>query len=378
MQREGDLPIHRHLPHRGRPRRIQPGIRHAISPRLGNHLGVVRVQEQIQLRLIQILRIRRIGRFLNAVGVIQQHAEIADAADAGFRTYRRLAGFDPREAEDAFLRLAARPVVVNLLVRAAGHAHPPAPAFVLIDQHNAVLFPLINRAGWAHRGTGRVEAMFAQTRQIHHEGVFELTVNLLLHVLEIGVLRSLGELTTEDFLPVRAPFDLFHPLAGNGRTRPRGREGPAFGCGLQMRMIDGEGFVVVIDFRQVRIGEDVGQHAPFGAHARLQLATRAAHPAAVPLGLIFPLARVADARLGFHVVEPGVFHPFPRGPNVLAGDRTGMAADALVQVQHHADLRADFHWPTPSAIFVNGPSSQSTLAIFRTTMNSSRLAPTVP
>ena len=76
---------------------------------------------------------------------------------------------------------------------------------------------------------------------------------------------------------------------------------------------------------------------------RLDAAVALADPAAVPLVLVLPLLRVADAGLGLDVVEPGVLDALAAGPDVLAGDTAGMAADALVQVQHHADLCADFH-----------------------------------
>ena len=66
--------------------------------------------------------------------------------------------------------------------------------------------------------------MLAQARQIHHEGVFELAVHLLLHALEIVILGALGEFAAENLLPVRAALDLLHPLAGDQRTRSRSRE----------------------------------------------------------------------------------------------------------------------------------------------------------
>src|SRR5690606_13488806 len=99
------------------------------------------------------------------------------------------------------------------------------------------------------------------------------------------------------------------------------------------------------------------------------------HPAAVPLVLVLPLLGVADAGLGLHVVEPGVLGAGPAGPHVLAGDRAGVAADALVQVQHHADLGADLHAASPcfctscATSSPRGVSSQSTFLILRTTTN---------
>src|SRR5208282_2309945 len=122
---------------------------HAVGARLGNHHGIVRVEENVELRAIQITLIRLRRGLLDAIGVVQHHAEVANAPDTGLRTHGRLAGLDARVAERAFLRLAALPVVVDLLVRTGGDAHPPAAALVLVDQYDAVFFPLVDRAGRA-------------------------------------------------------------------------------------------------------------------------------------------------------------------------------------------------------------------------------------
>ncbi len=66
------------------------------------------------------------------------------------------------------------PVVIDLLVRAAGDAHAPAAALVLVDENDAVLLALVDRARGAGRDAGRVQAVLAQARQEHHEGVLEL------------------------------------------------------------------------------------------------------------------------------------------------------------------------------------------------------------
>src|SRR5690606_37201603 len=317
------------------------------------------------------------GRLLDAVGVIQEHAEIADAADAGLRTHGRLADFDTREAEDALLRLTRRPVVIDLLVGAARDAHAPAATALLVDQNDAVLFALVDGAGGTGGQAGRVQAVLAQPGQVHHEGVFELAVDLLLDALEIIVLRPLGELSREVVLPVAAPFDLGHHVAGDQRARP-GR-----GLGLQLRRLlqpvvfEGVRLVEVVDLGQVRVGEQLGQDAPLRADSRLDLAVLLPDPAALPALLVLPVLGVADARLGLDVIEPGVFDPLAVGPDVLAGDRTGVTANAFVQVQDHGDLSADLH----SAASRSGSaalSNQLIALILRMTTNSSRLAPTVP
>jgi hypothetical protein len=51
-----------------------------------------------------------------------------------------------------------------------------------------------------------------------------------------------------------------------------------------------------------------------------------------------PLARVADAGAGFDVVPVHVFGAVAVGPQLLAGDRAGVAAEALVEVHHHCVL----------------------------------------
>src|SRR5699024_7747474 len=186
---------------------------------LGDDFRIVRVQEDVELGLVEILLVGRVGRLLDAIGVIQHDPEIANPPNAGLRTDRRLANLDARIAEGALFGLARLPVVVDLLVRAAGYAHAPAAALVLVDQDNAVFLALVDRAGRTDRHAARVEAVLAQARQIHQERVFELAVDFLLHALEVVVLGAMLELGAENLFPVRSPLDLFHALAGNHRAR---------------------------------------------------------------------------------------------------------------------------------------------------------------
>src|SRR5215831_10511583 len=101
--------------------------------------------------------------------------------------------------------------------------------------------------------------------------------------------------------------------------------------------------VIIVDFRQIRIGKDVCQPPPLRADLRFDLAVLLAAPATVPPVLVLPIFRIADTRLGFDVVEPGIFHALAIGPHILAGDRAGMTPDALVEIEYHRNLRADFH-----------------------------------
>src|SRR5262249_47121295 len=189
----------------------------------------------------------------------------------------------------------------------------------------------------------RIEAMLAKARQVHHEGVFELAVNVLLDRLEIVVLRALVELAAQDFLPVRAPFYFVHRPPTDERQRPRHRGSRQFPRDVEGFVIAGEGVVVIVDLGQVRIGKDVRQVRPAPALLGDDLAALLALPAAAPTLLILPILRVSDARLGLDVVEPRIFHALTRGPDVLARHGAGVAPDAFVEVEHHRDLTAYLH-----------------------------------
>src|SRR5262249_10210716 len=164
---------------------LDPGIRNAVGARLRRNLRTVGIEKERELRFVKVPRILHARRALDLIGVVEQHAEIANAPDAGLRADRRLARLDAGIAENALLGLAGGPIVIDFLVRTARHTHPPATALVLVDEDDAVLLALVDRAGWAGRDAARVQAVLAQMRQVHHEGVFELSVDVLLNGLKI-------------------------------------------------------------------------------------------------------------------------------------------------------------------------------------------------
>src|SRR3546814_10574518 len=62
---------------------------------------------------------------------------------------------------------------------------------------------------------------------------------------------------TDTLFPYTTLFrSLLHPLARNQAARAGGGEGLAFARLLQVGVIEGEGFVVIVDLGQVGIGED--------------------------------------------------------------------------------------------------------------------------
>src|SRR5262249_9079004 len=99
MQREGDLPFHRHLTDRRSSCPLEPWIRHAVGARLRGHAWLVGVQENAELCSVKVLVVHDARGLLNAIGVIEHDAEITDAPDARLRAHRRLAGLDARIAE---------------------------------------------------------------------------------------------------------------------------------------------------------------------------------------------------------------------------------------------------------------------------------------
>ena len=139
-------------------------------------------QNTAALRLQQVVLVGHRRGLQHLVGVVEHEPDVPQPADARLRADRRQAHLDAREAERALLGLAGAVVEVDLLVRAAGHALAPAPALVLVDQHDAVLGPLVDGPRGARRGARRVEAVLADARQVEHERLLELELDLLGHL----------------------------------------------------------------------------------------------------------------------------------------------------------------------------------------------------
>ena len=152
-----------------------------------------------------------------------------------------------------FSDFARGPVVIDLLVGTAGHAHAPAAAFVLVDQDDAVLLALVDGAGGAGGDAGRVEAVLAQPRQIHHEGVLELrrrfpsaTPSKLLSFERLvnSPPRISSQFGPHSIFSMRSP-----EISERGRAVGMALH---FGRGLQVSVVEGERLVIVVDLRQVR------------------------------------------------------------------------------------------------------------------------------
>ena len=283
---------------RGALRGVDPVARDAGPLGRGDDGRVVRVEEDPPLRLVQVVVVRRGGGLQHPVGVVEHQADVAQPADAGLRADGRDADLDAREAERALLGLAGAVVEVDLLVRAAGHAHPPAAAAVLVDQDDAVLGALVDRPGRAGRGAGRVEAVLADARQVEHERLLELELHL------VGdALASRTSLSPWSGAPPRsssqfADQEIFMSLPVISDFGP-GDRGVLLQRGVgQGLVVVGPRLVVVLDGRQLRVGEDGEQLAAAARRPSVSRPRRFSIQPPRHVLLVLVAARVALARAG--------------------------------------------------------------------------------
>ncbi len=294
----------------------------------------------VETRLVGFRR-----RLEHLVGVVEHESDVAKPPDTRLRAHGRDADLDAREAERALLGLARAVVEVDLLVGTAGDALTPAATCVLIDEDDAVLLALVDRPARAARRAAGVEAVFADPRDVEHVRLLELHLHVVLHPVEDDVTLEEFGVAAEVVVPVGRPLDV-HRLAGDERVRPRD------GGVLLKRRLDegvvvvGPRLVVVLEARQHRVGEDLEQLLEPATRAQLEPAALREHPAALPAFLVLVRAGVAEAGAGLDVVPPDVLSAGTVGPRLLARDRAGVAADALVEVHHHRHLCHHAHGRT--------------------------------
>ena len=344
MQRQGDLVLGDELPDRGLLGGRDPRVGNTVGLSLGDHLRVVRVQQDLALGAIQVALILLGGGPGDAVRVVEQHAHVTQATHARLRADGRLADLKARVAQRTLLGLARVVVEVDLLVGAGGDAHAPAAALILVDQDDAVLGALVHRARGARRHAGRVQAVLADTRQVEHVRVLDGLSDLEVHLVQDRVLIQGLHGATEVIVPVRAPLRLVDVLARDLGLRASRRDRAGVRGRLeQLVVLVRPRLVVVLHGRLRRVREDLRERGDTSALTGNEAARGGALPAALPLLLVLPAAGVAHAGTGFDVVEPDVLGAVAVRPHLLAGDRTGVAADALVEVHHHRDLSHDLH-----------------------------------
>ena len=249
MHREREAPVDE-LAHGRFLRGLDPLVRDAGRMGLLDDVEVERVEKDAALCLVEVLIFLGARKRLDLVGIVEHDADVTDASGARLRADGGTAAFDAGIAEDALLRLAARPVVVDLLVRAAGHAHAPAAALVLVHQDDAIFLALVDGPRRAARHTTGVQAVIAQAWQVEHERLGVLGVDLALHAVEVDVVDRVDVDTAEVIFPCSASLDLVHDLAGDGTDGPR-RGSRLHERGLlQLEVIEAVRLVVLVDRRQ--------------------------------------------------------------------------------------------------------------------------------
>ena len=315
----------------------------AVAPCIGDDLGIERVEQHAALRLDQ-LGVVLLYDLSDLVSVIEHDPEVADSPHARVHARRCLAALEPRVAEDALLALAGRPVEVGLLVGTRRDAEPPGTTTLLVEQHHAVFAALVERARRTRGDARRVQAVVADSRQVEEDDLVDVEDLLALlrgQRLQVRVIARVDRRASEVVIPVRPGLDL-HRLAGDHRDRLRGRLVGPLGRVEQVLVRIRERLVIVVDRWQVRVVEDGRCPADLADRPDLHTVLGPLEPALV-LGLVLPRCRVARAGLGLDVVPPHVLSAAAVGPYVLAGHAACVTADALVEVEDHADLRANVH-----------------------------------
>ena len=321
VQRQSDAVLEDEIVDRGLLCGIDPGVRDALCLGRADNLRIVGVEHDRLLGLEKVLLIFGGGGLGDAVGIVEDDAQVAQAAYTGLGAHSGLANLEARVAQRALFGLASLVVEVDLLIRAAGYAHAPAAAAVLVHQDDAVLGALVHRTGGAGGYAGRVHAVLANTRQVEHERVFDFLLDLEVHVVEHGVIVKRGSRATQVIVPVGGPFNLADVPAVDLGDRLGGRLGLLARLGAhQVLVLVGPGLVVILDGGQVGVVEEGSQLLEAAAGLGLDLAGCRALPAALPLFLVLPGARVAEAGAGFDVIEPDVLGAFAVGPCLLTGN----------------------------------------------------------
>ncbi len=221
---------------------------------------------------------------------LAEKPEGSDLSDAVAHASRLVALLDSGEAEDALLGDASGVVVEDLLVRAGLVADAVAAAAFLVDEHDAVLRSLVDRlarAGLQARGVGAVVAHPGQVEEPHVVRQREVValhrdrhVDLVLAAVRVCVVHVGG-----------GPADVLLPDR----------------CGLEDGLARVRVAVPVLGAEQVEFS-------------------------------CVPREGVGAPWFGLDVVPQHVLLAVARRPAGLARHGAGLAADALVRVEHRRCL----------------------------------------
>ncbi len=214
-------------------------------------------------------------------------------AYARLNTERNVTLFHPGKAADAFLTSLVDHVEEDLLVRTSFDAMLVSSATFLIDQYDAVFFPLINRLAGTGCQAGRMIAVVAYACQIEHPSIVNASqvCSLVDHLGQV-ILAKIGS-----------------------------------GIISLGRQVSNRRFTLAVLLKR---GDRIELFSvPFGgAHFFHQ-------PTVPSLG-------ISAIGLGLNVVPENSLLAFTAGPASLASDGAGLAFDTLVRVEDVCHLT--FGW----------------------------------
>ena len=105
MQRKSQLVVDNQLVGGGILRGLDEGTRNARGLGCGDDLGIIGIQDQIALSVVEFLLILHGSSLSHAIGVVEDNTQVAQTANAGLRADRRLANLNTRVAQRALLSL---------------------------------------------------------------------------------------------------------------------------------------------------------------------------------------------------------------------------------------------------------------------------------
>src|SRR5262245_35602050 len=149
---------------------------------------------------------------------------MADASSHTSGLHRQAASvlvppFDTRETSDTLLARACCATVQALLVGTSLQAFAISPATLLVDQHDAILGPLVDRVPRACGKAGRVRTVIANSRKIEEPG---LVLGQCLPAFEILALGAFLRTHRMVFVAVGCGPLLIRGQVSEGLLRPLG------------------------------------------------------------------------------------------------------------------------------------------------------------
>ena len=267
------------------------------------HIGLeseLRVERQRDLLDVDEVIERIIGTSIFRRVDESGHSDLADAIG---KALRLKSGLDLWETSNAFFGGRCHRVEKDLLVRAAPNTFLIAAAPALINEHDAVLGPFVDRAAGTRRQTSRISAVVADAGKVI-EPRHVVGAHYVGSVIDAAAAIVLADVGVRIILFARTP--------GKYAFARRGR----------------------FEYRTAAINGLIAALLPV-------------LPVEQPEQVQVPRKRIRTVRFGLDVVPEHIFLSLARRPGRFAGQGAGLTCDALVGVEDRRKLlfRAGFGIP---------------------------------